>query len=374
VCIEFYLWYSRHFILYLLYVMHKIKIDDKNQHKENQLCITNKVSAMSSIVYPSTFTAKSISISAPRTLQSGAKQAYLNYNGERLVMQTAVAMTIPFGLNCADKFGPPEYSIDVSFRGSDNRPEVKEFMDVMSQIDDAMITEGVKNSKAWFKADLNRDVVKAFYTPCVKYSKDKEGNVLSYPPNMKLKMKRTNDVFDAKIYDVNGTPYNNVPMEELLAKGVQVTAIMECGGVWFAGSKYGLTWRAKQVAVHQVPKKMGDFAFKGLSSAPPPAPVEEKDDDEDEVDDDAVFAASTASTASTASAASAASAKPSVIAAMMPQPKVSAAAAAAEPVSVPLVAPSAAQEVDDEDGDDVEPVPAPKKLVVKKKIVVPAKK
>jgi len=322
---------------------------------------------MSNIVYPSNFTAKSISISAPRTLQSGAKQAYLNYGGERLVMQTAVAMTIPFGLNCADKFGPPEYSIDVSFRGSDNRPEIKEFMDVMTQIDETMITEGVKNSKAWFKADLSRDVVKAFYTPCVKYSKDKEGNVLSYPPNMKLKMKRTNEVFDAKMYDVNGTPYNNVPMDELLAKGVQVTAIMECGGVWFAGSKYGLTWRAKQIAVHQVPKKMGDFAFKGLGSAPPAAAAaaDAEEEDDEEVDDDAVFAA----------------AKPSVVAAMLPQPKVSAAAAAAEPVSVPLVAPgttaptvAAAQEITDEDGDDMEPVPAPKKMVVKKKVVAPVKK
>jgi len=179
---------------------------------------------------------------------------------------------------------------------------------------------------------------------------------------MKLKMKRTNEVFDAKMYDVNGTPYNNVPMEELLAKGVQVTAIMECGGVWFAGSKYGLTWRAKQIAVHQVPKKMGDFAFKGLGSAPAPAATEEEEEEKesDEVDDDAVFAAPKAS---------------SVVAAMLPQPK--AAAAAVEPVSVPLVAPSvaaAAQEINDDDGDDMEPVPAPKKMVVKKKVVAPVKK
>ena len=53
---------------------------------------------------------------------------------------------------------------------------------------------------------------------------------------------------------------------------------------------------------------------------------------------------------------------------------------------MPLVAPQQVQqvqaqqvqaeqpdEVNDEDGDDVEPVPAPKKTVVKKKIVVPVK-
>ena len=295
----------------------------------------------SNIVYPSTFNTKSITISAPRMLQSGAKQAYLNYEGGRLVMQSAVAMSIPFGINCADKFGPPEYSVDLSFRGQDQRPEIKEFMNVIQQIDNAMIAEGVKNSKAWFKADLKEDVVKAFYTPSLKYSKDKDGNVLSYPPNIKLKLRKTNGEFDAKFYDIKGTQYKDVPVEELLAKGVQVTAIMECGGVWFAGSKFGLTWRAKQIAVHKLPEKIADFAFKGLGSAPAPADEEEE---EEEIDDDAVF-----------------NAKPSVVAAMMP--KASSAASAAVHESI-----------DDEDGDDVEPVPAPKKMVVKKKVVVATKK
>ena len=257
-------------------------------------------------------------------------------------MQSAVAMTVPFGLNCADKFGPPEYSVDLSFRGNEQRPEIKEFMNVIQQIDAAMIAEGVKNSKAWFKADLKEDVVKAFYTPTLKYSKDKEGNVLSYPPNMKLKLRKTNGEFDAKFYDIKGAQYKDIPVEELLAKGVQVTAIMECGGVWFAGSKFGLTWRAKQIAIHKLPEKISDFAFKGLGSAPPPAAEDDEEEDgQEEIDDDAVF-----------------NAKPSVVTAMMP----SKAAAAVQ------------ESVDDEDGDDVEPVPAPKKMVVKKKVVVQQKK
>jgi len=293
----------------------------------------------SSVIYPSTFSTKSITISAPRTLQSGAKQAYLNYDSGRLVMQTAVAMSVPFGLNCADKFGPPEYSVDLSFRGHEQRPEIKEFMNVIEQIDRAMIAEGVKNSKAWFKADLKDDVVKAFYTPSLKYSKDKEGNVLSYPPNIKLKLRKTNGEFDAKFYDINGAQYKDIPVEELLAKGVQVTAIMECGGVWFAGSKFGLTWRAKQIAVHKLPKKIADFAFKGLGSAPPQE-EEEEEQEEEEIDDDPAFKP-----------------KPSVVTAMMPS---KAAAAEADPV-------------DDEDGDDLEPVPAPKKPVIKKKVVVAKK-
>jgi hypothetical protein len=297
---------------------------------------------MSNVVYPSTFDTKRISISALRSLQSGAKSAYLNYDSQRLVMQSAVSMSVPFGLNCADKFGPPTYSVELSFRGHEQRPEVKQFMDAMTALDEFMISEGVKNSKTWFKADLSRDVVKAFYTPLVKYSKDKDGNVLSYPPNIKLKLPKNNGEFEAKFYDVNGTPYKGVPVEDLLVKGVQVTAIMECTGVWFAGSKYGLTWKAKQIAIHKLPERISDFAFKGLGSAPQAA----DEDEEEEMDDDAAFKP----------------AKPSVLAAVMPT------------ASKPAPVQQQDDEVDDDDADDVEPIPAPKKPIIKKKVIAPAKK
>ena len=255
-------------------------------------------------------------------------------------MQSAVSMSVPFGLNCADKFGPPTYSVELSFRGHEQRPEIKQFMDTMNALDEFMVMEGVKNSKSWFKADLSRDVVKAFYTPLVKYSKDKEGNTLSYPPNIKLKLPKNNGEFEAKFYDVNGTPYKGVPVEDLLVKGVQVTAIMECTGVWFAGSKYGLTWKAKQIAIHKLPERIGDFAFKGLGSAP----AASEEEDEDEVDDDAAFKA-----------------KPSVLAAVLPT--------ASKPQAAVAAAAQDEDEVDDDDADDMEPIPAPKKPIIKKKVI-----
>jgi hypothetical protein len=318
---------------------------------------------MSSIVCSSNFNAKNINVSAPRQLASGAKQAYLNYAGERLMMQTALSMTAPFGLNVADKFGPPEYSVDLSFRGVDQRPELKEFMDALSQLDETLINEGVKNSRAWFKADLGREVIKAFYTPSLKYSKDKEGNVLPYPPTIKLKLRKYDNQFETKFYDVNGKPYRDVPIEELLVKGVQVTAIMECSGVWFAGSKFGLTWRAKQIAIHKLPEKMSDFAFRGLgsssssSSSSSSASVEDESnqkEDSEQVDDDAAF--SSASSSSTRNV-------PSVVAALMPQAAPAPAAQADEP----------SESVSDDQGDDLEPAPAPRRTVIKKK-VIPAKK
>lgn len=301
-----------------------------------------------SIVYnPTEFNAKNLSISALKQLPSGGKQAYLSYGGERLVMQT-VMMTAPFGLNTADKYGPPQYSIDLSFRGADQRPEVKAFMDVMKSIDDFMLTEGAKNSKAWFRQEMNREMVGIMYTPTVKISKDKEGNPSSYPPNIKLKLKKNGDDFLTKFYDTKGTAYKGVPVQDLLVKGVQVTAIIECTGMWLAGGKFGLTWNAKQIAINKLPEKISDFAFRGLSAAATAEDEMDDGDNKEEIDDDAAFQA-----------------PKSVVAAMLPQ------AAPSQPAA-------AADSVDDEDGDDIEPVAMPVKkptttAVAKKKITIPKK-
>ena len=161
-----------------------------------------------------------------------------------------------------------------------------------------------------------------------------------------MKLPKRNGEWDTKFYDLKGNPFKGVPVEDLIVKGTQITAIIECGGVWFAGSKFGLTWRAKQVAIHKLPEKMGDFAFKNLGSAP----VEDEEEDDTKVDDDEAFEEPRASQAAQASS------KPSVLAAVMPQA-------------------ASTETVDDEDGDDIEPIPVPKKnVVVKKKVVVPARK
>jgi hypothetical protein len=308
----------------------------------------------SNVTYVSEFNTDSVSISAPKVLESGAKQAYLNYNNGRLILQTATNMSVPFGLNVYDKAGPAEYSVELSFRGHETNAEIKEFLDKMQALDDFMIKQGVKNSKLWFKSDLKEEVVKAFYTKCVKFSADKEGNPLPYPPTLKMKLRKINNEFESKFFDVKGNPYKGVPIEDLLVKGVQVTALMECAGVWFAGSKFGLTWRAKQIVIHRLPERLPEFSAFRLGDAakeesagmPKRAAASAGAGSADnEIDDDEELAPPP-------------KAKPSVVSAMMP----------AAPAPAP--APSAEEEED----EDHEPAPVPKKPVLKKKPVVAAKK
>lgn len=130
----------------------------------------------SNVVLASNFNTQKISFSQLRVLDSGGKQAYINYDGGMFVFQTPNC-GLPYGMSAFDKAGPVKYSVELSLRGYDDPSnKMKGFHDALSRLDEFMIDQGVKNSKQWFKSDLSRDVIKAFYTPMVRLAKDKEGN------------------------------------------------------------------------------------------------------------------------------------------------------------------------------------------------------
>jgi len=259
---------------------------------------------MTSIVQASKFDLSKVSISAPKVSANGtgSKAAYLSYNvsGQGLTLQTP-SLPAPFGMNVYDKQGPPKYSLDLALRGwGGENPKVKTFYDVMSQLDEHMVDFATKNSKLWFKQEMKREVVEAFYTPSVKFGRDKEGNPTPYPPNIKLQLRKKKDSeqFETNVYDEsastdpNARPITGVPMEDLLVKRVEVTCLIQCTGVWFAGGKFGLSWKAVQVRLDKVPSGIRGYGFLPDEDAeevdaPVDAPssfqnAEEEDEDEDE--------------------------------------------------------------------------------------------
>jgi hypothetical protein len=312
----------------------------------------------SAIVSPTAFDSSKVTFSPVKLLESGGKQAYLNYDGRSLVMQIG-SLSVPYGMSVYDKAGPVKYSVELSLRGYDGEnKKVQGIYQALAALDEYMISQGVKNSKAWFKSDLSRDVVKAFYTPTVRFSKDADGNPKPYPPTLKLALKQKNDKFDVAVYDDKKRPMTDIPLEDVLVKGAQITTLIQCTGVWFAGSKFGLSWKAVQIRVDKLPESIRGFAFlpedgESSESAPTkrsaPQPIQQNafaalDDDEDEeVDDD------------------------EVIPAPAPAPVVK------KVVSAPAPAPPA--DINDDDGEDMAAVAVPKKVVSKAKVVkVVAKK
>ena len=319
------------------------------------------------IVKISDFNVSSLSIGPMKSLESGGKMASLSYkygdSSSGPVTTQVGSLALPYGMNVFDKAGPVKYSMDLSLRGHDENAKVKVIHDAFMALDEWMIDQGQKNSKAWFKTDLSkpeqRDIVKAFYTPMVKIAKDKEGNPKPYPPTIKINLKKnqTNDQFDVKVYDDQARAYEGVPLEDLLIKGALVTTLIQCTSVWFAGSKFGLSWKAKQIRMDKVPESIRGYAFiddedapaRSSSSRPAPAPAPANkfstlDDEEEEVEeDDEVFEA--------------------------PPPKSSVLAAVVPKASAPAPAPLAVAPTVDDDAEDHEPIPVPKKAVTAKKVV-----
>jgi hypothetical protein len=217
----------------------------------------------SAIVLPAKFDATLCSVSQPKLLESGGKMAYLNYNGEKSLTLQTPSLPSPFGLNIYDKAGPPKYSLDLALRSYQENPKVKSFYKALSDLDNWMLDQAVKNSKLWFKSDMSKEVLKHMYTPCVKFGKDKDGNQTPYPPNVKLNFKkaRGSDDFDCAFHDEHSKPIKGVPLEEMLVKKVEVTALMQCTGAWFAAGKFGLSWKAVLIRLDKVPLGSGNMGL-----------------------------------------------------------------------------------------------------------------
>jgi hypothetical protein len=299
------------------------------------------------------FNGRNVTVSAPKAVevevngkrQSVGKKAFLNYNGERLRLQSAPEMKSPFGLSVytAEGGGQAKHSINLSFNGYQQEGEVKSFYNAVSSLDNSVIDQAVTNSKSWFGKQLSREVIQAFYTPSIKFGKDSSKD---YPPTIKLNLRRNGDAYETKFYDLTGKPYRGIPVDEMLGKGALLTALIEASDIWIAGSgKFNIRWNVSQIIVHKVPSSGAEFAFKlpGMSANATSSAAAVEETESNQVDDEEEEAAV---------------ARPSVLAAVLPQ-----------------ATPPSQQSQEDEDDEESEaPPPPPQPKVTKKKPVVIAKK
>jgi len=310
---------------------------------------------MSSVVAPSAFKSSNVTFSPVKTLDSGGRQAYLNYNGQPLLMQVGPLET-PFGMSVFDKNGPPKYSVDLKLRGYDdptNNPKTAAIYEAFHSLDEYMLDQAVKNSATWFKGQKSRDVLSELYTPSVRFSVDAQGVRKPYPPTLKVQLRKRNEKFEAEVFDDKKRQLTDIPLEDVIVKGSVLTVLVQCTGIWFAGGKFGLSWKAVQIRADKVPQTFrGKAAFldeDGGAEEDAPTPAARPaaaagkgtpshfaalHDDDDEVDDEEALAPP----------------------------------AAAKAVAAATVA-AAAHVAAEEEEEDEAPLPVPAKKVVMKKVV-----
>lgn len=247
-----------------------------------------------------------IKFSAPKKLNNGSSTVYVNYDGGKLTLQTPL-MTLPYGVgdfndknaqdkskakSSSDSAEVKKYDLHVSFRGMDENPALKSFHDKLLEIEKKVKDECFENRLTWLKDDYDgmKNVVDRLFWPIVKYDKDKEtGKVLGkYPPTMKLKLPydSNTDAFTFDCYDMDGNEFDfKANMTKL--KGSRARLIVQLAGLWFAGGKYGCTWKVAMAKIEQGVKQTIKF-------------IQDSDDDEEtnnlnqsdeDVDEDALHMA-----------------------------------------------------------------------------------
>jgi hypothetical protein len=149
----------------------------------------------------------------------------------------------------------------------------------------------------------------------VRFAVDKEGNRKPYPPTIKasLRKQRGSEEFDVELYDEKLAPLKNIPLEDVVVKGSVLTVLIQCTSVWFAGAKFGLSWKATQIRADKVPQSFrGKPAFldEEDGSAPSAGGGSAKkafaalhDEEDEEVNDDEALAPPAAAAAPEAAAA-----------------------------------------------------------------------
>ena len=201
----------------------------------------------------------------PKT--QGKSVALLNPN------KTGIKLAFPMALNWgAQSYTDPSsnrvsYSLSIQFPGKDYvTPDTDKWLANMIALEESVLNHVLANWKKLFnKPPPSREVADALYTRALKYQKDKEtGETLKdKSPTMKVKLGYWDGKFDCELFDTEGkmiysaeTKPDDTPID-YIPKASQAAVIVQCTGIWFAGGKFGVTWKLIQAVIKQKPTLKG---------------------------------------------------------------------------------------------------------------------
>lgn len=258
------------------------------------------------IVDGTLFNSQNIRYSAPKANASGGKSINILNNATKGGLRVATPLMLTWG---ASEFeGNGKFEMALQFPSEEYKTDdLTIFLRNMTAFEQKIKDDALTYSKDWFgKAHKSPEVVEALWTPMLKYSKNKDTGEFDYnkPPSLRVKIPIWEGVWKCEVYDEDENKLFPNPANPLatpidfLQKGVHVACVLQCGGLWFANGKFGLTWKLIQaVGAKQKASLSGQCLIKlktsdkeKIKAAPEPEEVEEaaalvEDSDEGEDDD-----------------------------------------------------------------------------------------
>ena len=176
-----------------------------------------------------------------------------------LHIQTPLMMTWGISDYTDEKTGESDgkFSISLIFPNPGHeKPSTDEFLAKLKVFENQILDDAVKNSEVWFGDELEKSVVKHNFFPFIKYSKDKVTKKvdLSKAPAFRAKVPFYNGKWGVEIYDTKNQlifPSDNdmLSPSDYIPKMSNVACVLQCGGLWFGGKGWGITWRLIQCVV-----------------------------------------------------------------------------------------------------------------------------
>lgn len=194
------------------------------------------------------------------------RKAIKVYNSKNKTFYLSTPLMLTWGINEyqeKDKEGNviegsrKSYDMALQFPNDQyNNPMLTKFLKNMQEFEQKIKTDAITNSKEWLgKSKVSSEVIDALFNPMLKYPKDKETEEADYsrPPTLKVKIPFWEGEFKGfEIYDDKQVllyPDDDKHPMDLIGKGCHIATILQCGGIYVANGKFGVTWKLFQAVV-----------------------------------------------------------------------------------------------------------------------------
>jgi hypothetical protein len=195
----------------------------------------------------------------PRVNAKGGKSINITNSGTRRSLMIHTPMMLTYGVNeHKNDDGSVSYDMNIQFpREEFETDATRALKKMMMEMEEKIVQDAAINSRDWFGKKYGDEVVQAFWTPMLKYPKNKElmdGSLdKSREPTLKIKLPIWDGQPKFEVYDLKSNQIfpndNGQGPEAVVQKGSNVCCTLACGGIWITGSKFGVTWKLSQCAV-----------------------------------------------------------------------------------------------------------------------------
>jgi hypothetical protein len=221
----------------------------------------SKSSAPKEIISGETFNpSKDIKYSKPKVNTSGGKSVGVLNASTNSATFIATPLMLTWGVSeFADKkTGEKTYSMSLQFPGEEyNTPAIAKFRANIAKFEEKVKADALVNQKEWFgKSTMTAEHVALFWTPMLKFAKGENGEPdHSKNPTLNVKIPIWEGTWNVELFDPQSrkifpdSSNEHLTPVDLIAKGSHVAVVLQCGGVWFAGGKFGVTWKLFQGVV-----------------------------------------------------------------------------------------------------------------------------